>query len=64
MCVSQRIITAFREMGGNNLIFHPNDSSVPPVGFIDELTIMFDAAEVPCDKRVSLAVKALKGSAK
>lgn len=54
-------ISAWKDLGGNNLHFSPG-GTVHPVTFIKKLKILFEDAEVPQNKRVNLAINALKGS--
>lgn len=56
-------IMAFKELGGSNISFKPNDTSAQPMAFIKELQSIFELAQVPDEKRVVFAIKSLKGSA-
>lgn len=60
---NSNFITAFKDLGGTNIIFRPGESSTHPVSFIRNLETVLDDAGVPHDKRVSFALKTLKGSA-
>lgn len=56
-------MASFKEVGGFNLVFRSESNNVHPVEFINELCEMFEEAGVPDGKRVSYALKALKGEA-
>lgn len=58
----QSSIVSFKELGGNNLIFRP-DGNLHPVAFIEKLTELFETSGMPSDRRVPLAIAALRGSA-
>lgn len=60
---NSNFITAFKDLGGTNIIFRPGESSVHPVSFVRNLETAFDDAGVPYEKRASFALKTLKGSA-
>lgn len=55
-------ITAWKELGGNQLSFSAG-GSIHPVQFIRKVEAILDDAGVPENKRITLAVNCLKGSA-
>lgn len=60
--VSKNYIALWKDLGGANLHFSPG-GSVHPVGFMKKLTNIFEEAGVPAEKKISLAVSCLRGSA-
>lgn len=55
-------ISAWKDLGGNNIHFSPG-GSLHPISFIKKLETAFNDANVPGQKRVNFSVNALRGSA-